>query len=37
VRSQQLAGLLDEHTPGAAGRLAAMFRTSQPPWDVTPF
>jgi predicted acetyltransferase len=37
VRSQQLAGLLDEHTPGAVGRLAAMFRTSQPPWDVTPF
>jgi predicted acetyltransferase len=37
VRSQQLAGLVDEHTAGAAERLAAMFRTGQAPWNVTPF
>jgi len=37
VRSQQLAGLLDEHTPRAAARLAAMFHTAQAPWNATPF
>ncbi|MGI8666137.1 MAG: GNAT family N-acetyltransferase [Jatrophihabitans sp.] len=37
VRSQPLAGLLDEETPGAASRLEAMFRTSQAPWNATPF
>jgi predicted acetyltransferase len=37
VRSQQLAGLVDEHTVGAAARLSAMFRTEQAPWNATPF
>ena len=37
VRSQQLIGLVDEHTPRAAARLAAMFHTSQAPWNATPF
>lgn len=37
VRSQQLAGLVDEHTAGAAARLSAMFRTEQAPWNATPF
>ena len=37
VRSQQLAGLIDEHTPGALARLQAMFATSQAPWNATPF
>jgi predicted acetyltransferase len=37
VRSQQLAGLVDEETPGAAARLDAMFRTPLQPWNVTPF
>lgn len=37
VRSQRLAGLLDEHTPAAASRLEAMFWTAQAPWNATPF
>ncbi len=37
VRSQQLAGLIEEETPGAADRLDAMFRTVGAPWNVTPF
>jgi predicted acetyltransferase len=37
VRSQQLAGLVDEQTPGAAGRLESMFWTAQRPWNATPF
>ncbi len=37
VRSQQLAGLVDEETPGAAARLEAMFWTAQQPWNATPF
>jgi len=37
VRSQQLAGLVDEETPGAAARLEAMFWTAQRPWNATPF
>jgi predicted acetyltransferase len=37
VHSQLLAGLIDEHTPRAAARLAAMFHTSQAPWNATPF
>ncbi|MEO6700399.1 MAG: sterol carrier protein domain-containing protein, partial [Jatrophihabitantaceae bacterium] len=37
VRSQQLAGLIDEHTPGALDRLQAMFATSPAPWNATPF
>ncbi len=37
VRSQQLAGLVDEQTPGAAARLDRMVRTSQAPWNATPF
>ena len=37
VRSQQLAGLIDEETPGAATRLAAMFGTARQPWNATPF
>jgi predicted acetyltransferase len=37
VRSQQLAGLVDEQTPGAAGRLESMFWTAQQPWNATPF
>ena len=37
VRAQQLAGLVDEETPGAAARLEAMFWTAQQPWNATPF
>jgi predicted acetyltransferase len=37
VRSQQLAGLVDEETPGAAARLESMFWTAQKPWNATPF
>jgi predicted acetyltransferase len=37
MRSQQLAGLVDEETPGAAARLESMFRTAQQPWNATPF
>ncbi len=37
VASQQLAGLVDEHTPGAAARLESMFWTPQKPWNATPF
>lgn len=37
VRSQQLAGLVDEETPGAAARLEAMFWTARKPWNATPF
>jgi predicted acetyltransferase len=37
VRSQQLAGLVDEETPGAAARLESMFWTAQQPWNATPF
>ncbi len=37
VRSQQLAGLIDEERPGAAARLESMFWTAQQPWNATPF
>ncbi|MDQ1722787.1 MAG: hypothetical protein QOI26_2521 [Pseudonocardiales bacterium] len=37
VASQQLAGLVDEQTPGAAARLESMFWTAQRPWNATPF
>ena len=37
VASQQLAGLVDEETPGAAARLESMFWTAQQPWNATPF
>ena len=37
VESQRLAGLVDEHTPGALRRLEAMFRTTRAPWNATPF
>jgi predicted acetyltransferase len=37
VRAQQLAGLVDEETPGAAARLESMFWTAQQPWNATPF
>jgi len=37
VRSQQLAGLVDEQTTGAALRLQAMFATEQAPWNATGF
>jgi predicted acetyltransferase len=37
VRSQQLAGLVEEETPGAAARLESMFWTAQQPWNATPF
>ena len=37
VRMQQLAGLVDEETPGAAARLEAMLWTAQQPWNATPF
>lgn len=37
VAAQQLAGLVDEETPGAAARLESMFWTAQQPWNATPF
>jgi predicted acetyltransferase len=37
VRSQHLAGLIDEETPGALNRLNLMFRTERAPWNATPF
>lgn len=37
VRSQHLAGLIDEETPGALSRLELMFRTARAPWDATGF
>ena len=37
VASQQWAGLVDEHTAGAAARLQAMMAVDVPPWNATPF
>jgi predicted acetyltransferase len=37
VRAQQLAGLLEEETPGAAHRLHRMFATERAPWNASPF
>ncbi|MEO6500615.1 MAG: GNAT family N-acetyltransferase [Jatrophihabitantaceae bacterium] len=37
VAAQQLAGLVDEETPGAAARLESMFWTARQPWNATPF
>ena len=37
VRSQYLAGLIDEETPGAMARLHLMFGAEQAPWNATGF
>lgn len=37
VRSQHLAGLVDEDTPGAMSRLNQLFRTERAPWNATGF
>lgn len=37
VRSQWLAGLIDEHRPGAMDRLNRLFATERQPWDATGF
>jgi predicted acetyltransferase len=37
VRAQQLAGLLEEETAGAAYRLHRMFATERAPWNASPF
>jgi hypothetical protein len=37
VWSQRLAGLIDEETSGAAGRLQAMLFSARQPWNATPF
>ncbi len=37
VRTQQLAGLVEEETPGALRRLDAMLHTERAPWNATGF
>lgn len=37
VRSQALAGLIEEETPGALDRLQLMFATERAPWNATGF
>jgi predicted acetyltransferase len=37
VWSQSFAGLVSEHTPGAADRLQAMLFQARAPWNATPF
>ncbi len=37
VRSQYLAGLVDEHTPAAMDRLNRLFATERAPWNATGF